>query len=85
MRIQKSIKTETLTQLQVTEILIGEVPKTMLQISVESNILRANICRYISRLRKENRVILVNTGICPISKYRAGFFSSEPFYLESNV
>jgi hypothetical protein len=49
-------------------------PKTMLQVSVETGILRANICRYVRQLEDENKISLAYKGICPISKHKAGFY-----------
>jgi hypothetical protein len=51
-------------------------PKTMLQVSTETSILRANLCRYIARWQKEERVMLDHFGLCPISKHRAGFYQA---------
>ena len=53
-------------------------PKTMLAVSIETDILRANICRYVAKWRKENRICIVRKGICPISKHRAGFYTTNP-------
>lgn len=52
----------------------SERPKTMLQVATETNILRANLCRYIAKWKKQNRIELVKFGICPITKHRAGFY-----------
>lgn len=52
----------------------SERPKTMLMVSVETGILRANLCRYIAKWKKQNKIELVKFGICPISKHRAGFY-----------
>ena len=52
-------------------------PKTMLMVSVETSILRANICRYVAEFQKENRIKIVRKGICPISKHRAGFYTTN--------
>lgn len=52
----------------------SERPKTMLMVSVETGILRANICRYISEWEKENRICIVRKELCPITKHRAGFY-----------
>ncbi len=49
-------------------------PKTMLMVSVETGILRANICRYVAKLRQYDNIQLIRKGICPISKHRAGFY-----------
>ncbi|WP_313029452.1 hypothetical protein [Soonwooa sp.] len=52
-------------------------PKTMLQVARETNIERANVCRYIDKFRKAKKVQLVRKGICPISKARAGFYTTD--------
>lgn len=53
-------------------------PKTMLMVSIETGILRANICRYVAEWEKENRICIVRKSICPISKHRAGFYTTNP-------
>jgi hypothetical protein len=53
-------------------------PKTMLMVSIETGILRANICRYVAKWEKENRIGIVRKSICPISKHRAGFYTTNP-------
>ncbi len=53
-------------------------PKTMLMVAVETGILRANICRYVAELQKQNRISIVRKGFCPISKHRAGFYTTNP-------
>lgn len=52
-------------------------PSTMLMVSVEVEVLRANICRYVAQWKKQHRIILTHYGICPISKHRAGFYSAD--------
>lgn len=53
-------------------------PKTMLMVSIETDILRANICRYVAEWEKQNCIGMVRKGICPISKHRAGFYTTNP-------
>ena len=53
-----------------------EQPKTMLQVSIETEIYRANITRYIAKWRKQGLIKLVKVGLCPISKHRAGFYKA---------
>ncbi|MBS1548913.1 MAG: hypothetical protein JSS94_03475 [Bacteroidetes bacterium] len=60
-------------------------PKTMLMVSVETGILRANICRYIAEWKRLNCIHEVKTGICPISKHRAGFYTTNPEMFPSIV
>ncbi len=52
-------------------------PKTMLQVSTETGILRANICRYVAEWEKQDRITKVRKGICPISKHPAGFYTTK--------
>ena len=51
-----------------------KTPKTMLQVSHETGILRANICRRIAELRELNKIEVVRKGLCPITNHRAGFY-----------
>ena len=53
-------------------------PKTILMVSIETSILRANIYRYVAKWEKENRICIVRKDICPISKHYAGFYTTNP-------
>jgi hypothetical protein len=53
-------------------------PSTMLMVSIKTGILRANICRYVAKWEQQNCIRLVKKGICPISKHRAGFYTTNP-------
>ena len=53
-------------------------PSTMLMVAVETGILRANICRYIAQWQRQGKIQLIKMGICPISKHRAGFYTTSP-------
>lgn len=66
------------TQMKRVFAALYEQPKTMLMVSVETGILRANICRYVAEWKRHNRIVLVREGICPISKHRAGFYTTNP-------
>lgn len=57
-------------------------PKTMLMVSIETGILRANICRYVAEWKKENRIAMVKKGICKISKYSAGYYCTNTVIVE---
>lgn len=54
-----------------------ERPKTMLEVSIETGILRANICRYVGKMRKIGQVAVARHGLCPVSKFRAGFLTTD--------
>lgn len=57
-----------------------EKPKTMLQVSNETGILRSNICRYVAEFRKRKQIAEVKKDTCPITKHQATFFSTDPEY-----
>ncbi|MBT6685759.1 MAG: hypothetical protein HOB05_05460 [Bacteroidetes bacterium] len=72
-------------QLQVVFDTLYRKPATMLMVSVETGIMRANICRYIDTLRKQNNIYLIRKGICPISKYsKVGFYTTNPELIPAN-
>ena len=51
---------------------------TMKTVSVKTGIDRANICRYIGKRRKQNKVYLVKYGVCPITKTAGvGFYTTN--------
>jgi hypothetical protein len=52
-------------------------PKTMLEVSKISGIERANICRHVATLQKWGALFLVKKGFCPISKHKAGFYTTD--------
>jgi hypothetical protein len=60
-----------------------EQPKTMLEVAVETGILRGNICRYVAHFRKHGKIVEVKTGACPVSHHSAAFFSSDPKYFKA--
>ncbi|MDX9846656.1 MAG: hypothetical protein RBT74_06725 [Tenuifilaceae bacterium] len=64
-------------QMQIVRGAWSSTPKTMLQVSKETGILRANICRYVAKWKRTNRIILHGFGLCPISKHRAGYYSTN--------
>jgi hypothetical protein len=52
-------------------------PSTMLMVSIETGILRANICRYVSEWQKQGRIHLFKQGLCKVSKHRAGYYTTD--------
>lgn len=55
----------------------SQTPKTMLMVSIETGILRANICRYVSEMRKDGIIEPIGKGICRISKHGAVFYTTN--------
>lgn len=52
-------------------------PSTMLMVSIETGILRANICRYVAEWQKQGCIHLLKYGICNVSKHRAGYYTTD--------
>jgi len=52
-------------------------PKTMLMVSIETGILRANLCRYVAEWQKNNSIHLLKQGLCEVSKHRAGYYTTD--------
>ncbi len=50
---------------------------TMKQVSVKTEIDRANVSRFISKMKRSNSIYLVRKGICPITKDVAGFYTTN--------
>ncbi len=69
------------TQYQTTAAAFYSHPKTMLQVAAETGIRRANICRYVTTLRKYDNIYLIRKGVCPISKCRAGFYTTNKAFI----
>jgi hypothetical protein len=60
-------------------------PKTMLMVSDETGVLRANICRYVATWRQFNRIESVKIDYCKITKHLAGYLTTNPeLFPESN-
>lgn len=55
-----------------------ERPKTMLEVSLETGILRANICRYVAGFRKAGLIQVHHHGIDAITKCPAAFLTTNP-------
>jgi len=75
--ISQSKDNKYLRQMQIVYNAFRIRPATMLMISVETGILRANICRYVSKYRKQGKIMLLHKTICPITKARAGFYTTD--------
>lgn len=52
-------------------------PSTMLMVSIETGILRANICRYVAEWKKRGKISLFKQGVCKVSKHRAGYYTTD--------
>ena len=68
------------TQMQLVYVAFHGKPKTMLEVSRETKIERANVCRYVCNMLKSREIALCREGKCPISGYKAGFYSTDRNY-----
>lgn len=55
-----------------------EYPKTMLDVSRETGILRANICRYVAHMENDGRIQIHHKGIDRTTKCRAAYYTTNP-------
>ena len=53
-------------------------PISMLMVAELTGIRRANICRYLDKWRRLNKVFFVKHGICEVSRTQAGFYTTDP-------
>ena len=64
---------------------LSEQPKTMLMVSIETGILRSNICRYVAVWRELNKIAVFKNTTCTISKRKADYLTTDPnLFKESN-
>lgn len=64
-------------QLKLTKKEFSNGVFTMKMVAVKLGFDRANICRYVATLRKSNSIYFVKSGICEITKHRAGFYTTN--------
>lgn len=60
-------------------------PKTINMVSLETGILSVNLSHYIFEWQKQNLIRIVKEDICPISKHRAYFYTTNPDFFPSNI
>lgn len=55
-----------------------ERPKTMLDVSIETGILRANICRYVAQMENDGKIQIHHKGLDKNTKCRAAYYTTNP-------
>ena len=74
------------SQYKATHQCFKEKPKTMLTVSIELGVLRANICRYIATMEKKGLIQEIREGLCPYTHCMAGFYTTdESLFKNPNV
>lgn len=69
--------TKLSTQKQVVYQSFKERPKTMLDVSLETGILRANVCRYVAMLEEERRIQLLYKVEDEHTGAKAGYYTTD--------
>lgn len=59
--------------------------KTMMEVSKETCIYRANICRYVRILKKTGLIFLVSKNRCRITNHLAGFYTTNKSLVNTPV
>lgn len=59
-------------------LLLWKEPKTMLMVASELGIYRANVCRYVGKLRERNCIVEVKKGKCKVSGDWAEYLTTNP-------
>jgi len=61
-------------------------PQTMLEVSIATGILRANICRYVAEMQRKGQIQIIRKGLDSYTRFKAGFYSTdESLFTKSNV
>lgn len=53
-------------------------PQTMKEVEVKTKIDRAGICRYVATFRKQNKIAVLKTVYCSITKHKAYLLTTNP-------
>lgn len=53
-------------------------PKTMMEVEVDSGIMRSNVCYYVSDLRKSRLIQNLGKRVCTITKHQATAYTTNP-------
>lgn len=74
------------TQYQIVYQSFKERPKTMLDVSLKTGILRANICRYVADMEDKGLIQLLYKTEDEHTKFTAGYYTTDKnlFHREDN-
>jgi dethiobiotin synthetase len=78
LQLIKGKDTKKVKQLEATEQAFFNDPCTMLMAAQHTGIERANICRYVATLRKQNKVAVIKRAYCQITQHTAGYYTTDP-------
>lgn len=72
-----SLKAKRERQLSILIDAFRHKPRTILQVARITGLKQSYIHRRVAELRKEHRIFLCGKGVCPISKCRAGYYTTS--------
>lgn len=70
-------KDKHFTQMQQVFEAFKRKPSTMLMISIETGVLRANICRYVAHWKRTGTIHLLNKRLCKVTNCKAGYYTTN--------
>lgn len=73
------------TQIQAVADSFHEGVKTMMEVSKETCIYRANICRYVKLLERAGQIFFVSKNRCRITNHLAGFYTTNKSLVNAHV
>lgn len=65
------------TQYKIVYEFFKEEPRTMLDVSLGTGIMRANVCRYVDNMRKAGLIQCVNVGKDKHTGHKAGYYTTD--------
>lgn len=74
LKTENRVKTENITpdkieaQFRRVRASFMERPKTMVEVSIQTGVMRTNITRYVAKMRRQMQIQIHHYGICPITK-----------------
>ena len=78
LRSEQSKDREFQAQIKRVYLALFAEPKTMLMVSKETGVLRANICRYVAKWRKKDCIDVVKNDRCMITRFLANYYTTNP-------
>lgn len=75
--LRQSKDTKRKVQKEIVLEAFKRTPSTMLMVSVETGILRANICRYVAEWINSGDIFRFEIKLCKLSKHKAVYYTAN--------
>lgn len=73
-----------LQQIALTDQQFYSVPQSMKMLSISTGIDRSNICRYVAKFQKLNKIAVYKRAVCAITKRVVNFYTTNPELFPAN-